>query len=177
MDESTMYRYVEIGDAEAGTYRWTERRGWDLPARAKHLAEPGDLYLGSIWGSVRKWLFVGEDADNLVITNGFLRTRLKPGKEKWLIDIMAGLCTESYAVQIRAFARGSDGLAQVTEEDVMDVVLPRITSRAVRTSLEPLAEQLRKGFTTAEATVASLAHRGLTPLPDVPKRPDHTPVV
>ena len=177
LEESKVYRYVELGDTESGTYRWTLRRGWDLPSRARHLAEPGDLYLGSIWGSVRKWLYVGEDASDLVVTNGFIRARVKAGKEQFLVDIMAGLCSEAYATQMRAFARGSDGLAQVTEDDAMNVLLPRITSRKARADLAPLAEQLRKGYNSAEATIASLEGRGLAPLPDVPRRPDHTPVV
>ena len=35
-----------------------------------------------------------------------------------MIDLVAGLCSDAFATQMRAFARGSDGLAEVTEEDM-----------------------------------------------------------
>lgn len=174
---SDIYGYVDITNTEAGSYRWKNLRGWQLPARAKHLAETGDLYLGSVWGSVRKWLFVGSDTSKLVVTNGFIRTRLMEGKEDFLVDLIAGLCTEVYTTQMRAFARGSDGLAQVLTEDAMDVVLPRITDRKIRAELVPFAEQLRAGYTSAEVKVRALATHGTLPLPAVPHRPDHFAVV
>jgi len=172
-----VYRYIEIGDTESGTYRWTLRRGWELPSRARHLAHPGDIFLGSIWSSVRKWIYVGENTDDLVLTNGFIRGRLKQGKEAYLVDIVAGLCSEAYAVQMRAFSRGSDGLAQVSEADVMNVVLPKVTNPAARAQLGVLTNQLRQGFTSAEATVTALVGGGKVHTPDIPLRPDHTAIV
>jgi type I restriction enzyme M protein len=175
-DDAT-YKYIEIGDADAGTYRWSELRGWELPDRAKHFAEAGDLYLGAVWGSVRKWLFVGEDVPSLVVTNGFLRLRFKPGKEHYFIDVVAGLCSDAYATQMRAFARGSDGLAEITAHDALEVVLPRVTRKRARAELEPFVEQLRAGHTSFEAKVQAMLDRGLIPAPPVTRRPDHTAIV
>jgi len=178
--EDGIYRYVEIGDAAVGTYRWQEMRGWELPDRAKHLAEPGDLYLGGIWGSVRKWLFIGtEDPPAIVVTNGFLRVRLKATleAESMLLDLVAGLCTEAYTTQMRALARGSDGLAEVSADDAMKVLLPRIVDADVRAELQPFIEQVRGGHTSTEAKITALLGRGVLATPIVPARPDHTAVV
>lgn len=177
INSSKEYKYVEIGDAEAGSYRWTSLRGWQLPGRAKHLAEPGDLYLGSIWGSVRKWIFIGDDASDIVVTNGFIRTRFIEGKESSLIDLIAGLCTETYTTQMRVFARGSDGLAEISVNDVMDVVLPRVTKKSAREQLEPFANQLKAGFTSAEAMVAVLTRQGKLPSSNLAPRSDHWAIV
>lgn len=88
--ESKSYQYVEIGDVSIGAYRSQRKRGWELPDRARHLAEAGDLYLGAVWGSVRKWMFIGGHVSGLVVTNGFLRMRVLDGQESFLVDLIAG---------------------------------------------------------------------------------------
>ncbi len=118
------YRYVEISDVGVGTYSWSEVRGWELPDRAKQMCEPGDIFVGSIWSSVRKWFMAGGDCSRVVVTNGFHRLRFKPGMESYRLDLAAGLCLETYCVQMRSLARGSDGLAEIHENDLLDVVLP-----------------------------------------------------
>src|SRR5690606_29069208 len=111
---------------------------------------PGDLYIGGIWNSVRKWFLAGSDADNLVVTNGFHRLRVKAGYEGYLLDLVAGLCTESHSVQMRALARGSDGLAEISPVDAAEVVFPRITDPARRAEIQPFVNQLLAGFTSVE---------------------------
>src|SRR5699024_10411303 len=97
---SAIYRYVELSGVDAGLYRYETMHGWELPDRAKHFAEPGDLYIASVWSSVRKWCLVGEDSSGLVVTNGMLRLRLKSGVDsELLVDIVAGLASEAYTAQ------------------------------------------------------------------------------
>lgn len=172
-----LYRYVEIGDVEAGSFRWHQLRGWELPDRGRHFAEPGDIYVGGIWNSVRKWCLTGADAPGMVVTNGMHRLRLRPAQEGRLLDLVVGLCSEAYAVQMRGLARGSDGLAEIGAADAATVVLPLIQDDAVRAEMQPFIDQLRAGFTTVEAKVASLMHESRLPLPSPPLRPDHTGIV
>ena len=47
---SKSYRYVELQDIAAGGYRWHSLRGWELPDRARHSADKGDLFVGAVWG-------------------------------------------------------------------------------------------------------------------------------
>jgi len=171
------YRYVEIQDVEVGSFRWNTRRGWDLPQRARHFAESGDIYIGGIWNSVRKWFLVGDESNAVVVTNGMHRLRIKEGHEDRLLDLVIGLCSEAYAVQMRALARGSDGLAEINPVDAALVVLPRIVDEAVRAEVRPFLDQLLAGFTTVEAKVASLMELGSLPLPTPPARADHTSIV
>ena len=151
--------------------------GWELPERAKHLAETGDIFVGGVWGSVRKWFLAGADIENLVVTNGMHRMRLKPGKEDLLLDLVTGLCTEAFAVQMRARARGSDGLAEVRAEDLAEIVLPHITDPAVRAEISPFVQQLLAGFTTIESRISHLSSAGKLPIPPVAARMSHVMIV
>jgi type I restriction enzyme M protein len=171
---SNMYRYVEIQDVETAGYGWRSLRGWELPQRARHFAEAGDFYIGSIRNSVKKWFMVGDNAENLVVTNGMHRMRLKAGKEASLIDIVVGLSSEAYRVQMRGLARGADGLAEIAVEDAMNIVLPTIEDDFARASLKPFVDQLQAGRTRIEAILEILAESGHLNIPEPPPQPDHT---
>jgi type I restriction enzyme M protein len=172
-EPSKLYRYVEIQDTGPGLYSTVELRGWQLPQRARHEADPGDVFVGAIWGSVTKWFVAGADP-NVVVTNGFHRLRVQRDS---LLDLVAGLCSEAFAVQARAYARGSDGLAEVTEDDLRQIVLPRITDPAVRTELQAYVDQLLEGHVTLKVTIDQLIREGRLPFPAVPPRPSHVVLV
>ncbi|GHH80455.1 HsdM family class I SAM-dependent methyltransferase [Promicromonospora soli] len=174
---ATPYRYVEIQDVEIGSFRWTTRRGWELPDRARHFARPGDIFIGGIWNSVKKWFIAGASSGDLIVTNGFHRLRVKPGFEDYLPDLVAGLCTESHSVQMRALARGSDGLAEISPVDAAEVLFPRLTDPAQRVEVQPFVNQLLAGHTTVEALITTMMDNGRLPHPRPPARPDHTSIV
>lgn len=177
IDAETSYRYITISDVGAGTYRYDEVLGWALPDRARHLAEPGDIYLGAIWSSVTSWCMIGAECENTWVTNGFQRARIKPGKENLLLDLVVGLCSEAYATQMRGLARGSDGLAEISEDDIAEVILPRITDAGVRSEMQPYIDQLRTGTTTLESKVSTLISSGTLAIPVPPPRFEHTSIV
>ncbi|MBD3576149.1 MULTISPECIES: class I SAM-dependent DNA methyltransferase [Streptomyces] len=172
-----IYRYVEISDVGVGTYSWSEVRGWELPDRAKQMCEPGDVFVGSIWSSVRKWFMAGGDCSRVVVTNGFHRLRFKAGMESYRLDLAAGLCLETYCVQMRSLARGSDGLAEIHENDLLDVVLPRVTDPEIRQRLEPFVEQLRAGHTSLHSAIEDLVRREKLGFSDIAKRHSHVVLV
>jgi type I restriction enzyme M protein len=153
-----IYHYVEIQDIGFGDYKTTEYRGWELPDRAKHFAEAGDMYVGSIWGSVSKWCLIPSTASNIVVTNGCHRMRRKPTMTHRLVDVVAFLCSEAYAVQMRAFARGSDGLAEITEDDARKVLVPEL-SQLERSALEPYVQSLLSGTPDLHSKVVRLCQR------------------
>jgi len=170
---SELFRYVEIQDTGPGIYSTVELRGWQLPQRARHAADAGDVFIGGIWGSVSKWFIAGGER-NLVATNGFHRLKVKPER---LLDVVVGLCSEAFAVQARALARGSDGLAEVTEEDLRTIVLPKVVDKKVRAQLEMFVKQLLAGQVTVKATVEQLIRERRLPFPAVPPRPSHVVLV
>jgi len=177
IDAEKAYNYVEIADVGVGTYRTKPLLGWELPSRARHHAEPRDIYLGAIWSSVTKWCMVGDAAQNIVVTNGLRRIRLKPGMDKHLPDLVIALCSEGYATQMRALARGSDGLAEISEEDMNDILIPRIKSRTARAEIAPYVEQLLNGVTTLESKVTHLISNGRVPISMPSARPSHTSII
>jgi type I restriction enzyme M protein len=175
--DTEVYRYVELQDIGVGGYQWTALRGWQLPDRARHPADRGDLFVGSVWGSVQKWMMAGGDTTNLLVTNGCHRLKLRPGKERYFIDIVAALSTEAYATQMRSLARGSDGLAEVGADELADVLIPAVTSRKARAEIEPFVDQLLKGHTTVRATVDDLLASGTLNSVGPERRSHHTVLV
>ena len=171
-----LYRYVEIAEIyeNFGAYDWKTHRGWNLPGRAKHLAQPNDLFLAHIWSSVGKWFIAGSDATegDLVVTSGCYHLRVRPGMEDFLPDLVFGFSTEAFRVQMRALATGSDGLSVVSEIDLMAIVLPRVTDEGLRADL---AARIATS-TTGGVSVSRLVQDHLkTSMPelDVPRRASH----
>jgi type I restriction enzyme M protein len=173
-DDLRQYRYVQIEDIDSGGYGWTTLRGWELPDRARHTAVPGDLFVGGVWSSVQKWMLAGGNTDDLIVTNGCHRLQMKRGKASKLLDIIAALSTEAYATQMRALARGSDGLAEISDDELCEVFIPAVTSATARRELQPFVNQLKAGHTGVRAKVDDLLARGTLKSPIPLKRASHT---
>jgi type I restriction enzyme M protein len=120
---------------------------------------------------------IGNDEPNYVFTNGCYRLRLKPDKEEFLPDLVAFLVTDGYATQMRALSRGSDGLAEVTINDVLSVVVPKIRDDRVRQQLMPFVNNLLTGKQSLSATVSSMIDSKLFQIPVPLQRPNHTVLV
>ncbi|WP_210641248.1 N-6 DNA methylase [Pseudomonas sp. Tri1] len=175
--DEELYAYIDIDSMGAGEYRATPIRGWQLPARGRHLAGSLDVFIGSIWSSVTKWCLIEQKpAANLVVTNGCHRLRLKEGMRKYLVDVCVFLCSETYATQMRALARGSDGLAEIHEADLSAVLVP-ILSDAERKTFEPLVQSLMDGTGTLRGTVQEMLISAKLNLPQPAPRPHHSALV
>ena len=174
--KSEIYQYIEIQDIGFGDYHSKEMRGWELPSRAKHFSEPGDIYIGAIWGSAIKWCYIPQGVKNVVVTNGCFRCRIKKGMEKYKADFLAYLNSEGWGVQMRSFARGSDGLAEICEEDAKNVIIP-LLSDSIRDDLSAFVNNLHQGTTTINTVVKQLLKDDLLSYCDPPKRPSHIVLV
>lgn len=174
--KSETYEYIEIADIGFGTYATNEYKGWELPSRARHLAEPGDLFIGSIWGSAVKWCYIPEHTINTIVTNGCFRCRIKQGKEKYLIDLIAYLNTEGWGVQMRASSRGSDGLAEISEDDAKNVYIPLLND-SQRQELSPYIENLMTRGGTIRTLVKRMLKEEKLGYIEPDKRPSHVVLV
>lgn len=177
LDKSKSYVYTEIQDIAYGDYRSNEMKGWQLPQRAKHFSEAGDIYVGGVWGSVAKWFIVDRIVENQVVTNGCYRLRVKEGKEDSLIDLVAFLCSDAYSTQMRALARGSDGLAEVHEGDLSRVLVPVITDPEIRKDVGKYLEALLEGRSTLSSAVDLWIDKKKLRYPKPAKRPHHSVLV
>jgi len=176
-DQET-YNYVDLDNIGAGDYQTSTMRGWQLPSRAKHFAGALDVYVGSIWSSVTKWCLISKTpTPNTVVTNGCHRLRMKHGKEAFLLDAAAFFCSESYATQMRALARGSDGLAEIHEGDLNLIKMPLIKNAKERHRLKPFIDALVNGRTTLKGTVTSMISTNELSLPVPALRPHHSALV
>lgn len=95
---------------------------------------------------------------------------------EFLPDVIAFLCTEAYAVQMRAFARGSDGLAEVTEDDVSRVIVPELTSDA-RKQIIPYISNLVSGIPDVKSKLNAMVKAKDIDYIQVKKRPSHVVLV
>ena len=169
------YHYIELQNIGFGDYSTVDMLGWELPGRAKHFAEPDDIYFGSIWGSAIKWCYIPQNEKNIVVTNGCFRCRIKEGKEEYLPDLLAYMNTEGWGVQMRSFARGSDGLATISELDASKVLIP-ILNKEDREKVNVIVNNLKEGHMTLKTLVQSLIKES-DDYVDLPKRPSHIVLV
>lgn len=176
LNPSLIYQYVEIQDIGYGDYYSQQLRGWELPSRARHFAEPEDIYFGSIWGSASKWCYISSDSENIVVTNGCFRCRMKSNMEKYLPDFLLYLNSEGWSVQMRSFARGSDGLAEICIEDAKKVIIPLVTDE-VRKELKEQITNLKKGRNTIQSMMKSMLKNGDIQYEEPLKRPSHIVLV
>ena len=144
-----VYWYVQIEKIfEAfGSYVADKCCGWALPERARLVAAPGDIFIANIWSSAGKWMIAGDEARdrNLIVTTGCSHFELIPGKEALLPDLVFGLCSEAFRVQMRALASGSDGLSSISVTDMCSIVLPCMRSPEVREQIEWQIQRARSG--------------------------------
>ncbi len=175
IDPSRVYHYVEIQRIGIGDYDYEPKRGWELPGRAKLLSKRGDLFVPHVWGCAGKWFMAGGDCSSLIVTNGCTRLRMKSGQADRLPDVVAGLCSEAFSVQMRSLATGSDGLADVIDNDLLTIVLPALsenTRTTIRKKLNLLLDgELRFGKTMVALTVNDQCYV------DVQARKSHCSVV
>ena len=174
---SSEYSYVEIADIGYGDFYGNKILGWQMPSRAKHFTEENDIYFGSIWGSVSKWCYIGSGYENFVVTNGCHRCRIKSGKEGFLVDLIAYMNTEGWSVQMRSLARGSDGLAEIAEDDAKSIVIPRIKEEAVREEIHEFVENLKQGRVTIKSVISELISNRKWDIEDPKKRSSHIVLV
>lgn len=173
---SETYRYVEIEKIyeNFGAYIANEYYGWALPDRGKLVAAPGDIFIANIWSSAGKWMIAGDEASDgrLIVTTGCTHFEIIPGEETLLPDLIFGLSSEAFRVQMRALATGSDGLSSIATEDISSIILPKITTQAVRDQIEERIAESKAGHLVLPRMVrAELATAA--PAANVPQRSSH----
>jgi type I restriction enzyme M protein len=170
------YRYVEIEKMyEAfGAYIADECSGWELPNRGRLIAAPGDIFIANIWSSAGKWMLAGDEASDgrLIVTTGCSHFELIPGQEALLPDLVFGLCSEAFKVQLRARATGSDGLSTISIADMASIVLPRMQSPEVREQIQRRISEVRTGQLILPRMVRDELAR-VAPETNVPLRSSH----
>ena len=170
------YRYVEIEKIyEAfGAYVGDEYFGWELPDRGRLVAAPGDIFIANIWSSAGKWMIAGDEASDgrLIVTTGCTHFELIPGQEQLLPDLVFGLCSEAFKVQMRALATGSDGLSSTCMTDICSIVLPRLVSAQVREQIERRIREARAGQLVLPRIVRDELARS-APETNIPLRSSH----
>lgn len=144
-----VYRYVEIEKMyeNFGAYITSNYYGWALPDRGKLVAAPGDIFIANIWSSAGKWMIAGDEAvsGDIVVTTGCTHFEVIPGQEALLPDLVFGLSSEAFRVQMRALATGSDGLSSISTDDICSIVLPKIATKAVRDQFSDRIAEAKAG--------------------------------
>jgi len=84
--------------------------------------------------------------------------------------------SEGWAVQLRSFARGSDGLAEICEADAKNVLIPVLSNEA-REKLQTYIENLKSGSTTINSVVRQMIGASEVDYFEPKKRPSHIVLV
>jgi type I restriction enzyme M protein len=176
IEPSKLYKYVEIERIGIGEYDHVEQRGWELPQRGKLTAQTGDIFIAHIWSSAGKWFVAADDAKELIVTNGCTRLRLLPGKEAYMCDLALGLCSEAFAVQMRGFATGSDGLAEIVDEDILNITFPQVVDAETRAVVDAQIKNIMTGTATFEKFARHLL-KDVKLFPSPPVRRNHWALV
>lgn len=164
IDPAKVYKYVEIERVGVGEYDYSESRGWQLPSRAKLSTKPGDIYIPHIWSCAGKWFIAAGDCQDVIVTNGCTRLRIKEGSSEILPDLVVGLCSEAFSVQMRGLSTGSDGLAEIVDDDLLNIVLPKLLAANVR---ERVAKHLLP-MLSGESKFSKFAQEIMNDLPKYP---------
>jgi type I restriction enzyme M protein len=167
IEPERIYKYVEIERVGVGEYDYTELRGWQLPSRAKLIAKPRDIFIPHVWGCAGKWFIAAGDCKDLIVTNGCTRLQIKEGMREILPDLVVGLCSEAFCVQMRALATGSDGLAEITDDDLLNIILPKRLKAPERERVEKQLEPILTG----ESKFAKFAKTVIDDIPNFPMPP------
>lgn len=173
---SEKYNYIDISHISNGSFWPSALMGWQLPSRAKHLARPKDIFVGGIWSSVDKWFIVPDSLKNGIVTNGCKRIRMKVGSEECLTDLVAYLTTESWNSQMRGLATGSDGLAEIPDNALLNIKIPKLSDKS-RKKLQPYINRLIKGTSTLADEVAKLNDTPMLGQLDIEPRYSHINLV
>jgi len=172
IERSKLYRYVEIERVGIGEYDNEQKMGWDLPSRAKLAAAPGDIFIAHIWSSAGKWFIAAGDCSNVVVTNGCTRLRFKRGCEDRLADLAVGLSSEAFRIQMRGLATGSDGLAEIVDEDILSIILPNTLTDKAREAVMVRLEPILSGSDTFQKFAQDVQNKS-TSFPSAPPRKHH----
>ena len=151
--------------SEAGSYL----------SRARLSAEPGDIFIPHIWSCAGKWFLAAGDCSDVIVTSGCSRFKFKEGLEILRPDLLLGLSSELFAVQVRSLCTGSDGLADISDDDVLTIVLPKLTPKLredAASKIEPLLEGQDKFVKYAKALL-----RGNKGYPEPVLRRSHTSLI
>lgn len=93
------------------------------------------------------------------------------------MDACVFFCSEAYTTQMRALARGSDGLAEINEDDLQLVLVPLIKDQNTRGILQPFVDGLVLGQSTLKGTVINLLAQQTLKLPVPTARRHHSALV
>jgi type I restriction enzyme M protein len=172
IEPTGLYHYVEIENVGIGDYDYLPFRGWQLPQRARLKAEPGDIFIAHLWSSAGKWFMAAGDCSTVIVTNGCARLRMIRGKQDLLPHVAVGLCSEGFCVQLRGFTTGSDGLAEISDSDLLEILIPKVLSG---TELANVQEHLQS-VTSGGFRFSKFAGKVIAEIPafiDPPRRKSH----
>ena len=115
------------------------------------------------------------DCADVLVTNGCAQFRFRTGKERMLPELAVGLCSEAFSVQIRAFSTGSDGLAEISDDDILQIILPNTMTDDIRNNVAAHLDAVLSGEARFVKFAATIIQQTDFPVP--PNRKSHCALV
>lgn len=97
-------------------------------------------------------------------------------KKEYLSDLLAYMNSEGWCTQMRAFSRGSDGLAEICKEDASKVIFP-LLSHDIKDEIVSTIQSWNAGSISLNSIVKSLIKTERVEYNAPQKRPSHIVLV
>ena len=134
--DSQSYKYIETGDVYADNVSdYSSHYGWDLPGRAKQLAEEGDIFISKMDGSEGNFFMVPSTYSGYVVSNGFWKIRIDDQQKR--LSFYKFLFSREFAVQMNALSTGSI-MGDVKESDLLNMLYIPIVDPSEEANIENL---------------------------------------
>ncbi len=121
VDLQKTYCYLDIG--QVGKFNYNKDNiivGWDLPGRAKYIAQQGDLFVSKLNSSNIKFCYIYEKEDNIIVSNGMFKLIFKDEKQK--LNFIHFLFTKEFSIQFKSLSTGSI-MDDVKSDDFLNKIL------------------------------------------------------
>ena len=119
IDNSKMYKYIDIGEISTPLYGSKELYGWELPSRAKYSLQKYDILISKLEGNV-SYCVILDDSDNYISTNGV--SVIRPNNMNALYVLFSNITKKEFIVQHNAYLTGSI-MASLCDNDIGETLM------------------------------------------------------
>ena len=119
IDNSKMYKYIDIGEISTPLYGSKELYGWELPSRAKYSLQKYDILVSKLEGTV-SYCVILDDSPNYISTNGV--SVIRPKNMDALYVLFANITKKEFIVQHNAYLTGSI-MASLGDSDIAGILM------------------------------------------------------
>ncbi|MEW6408146.1 MAG: restriction endonuclease subunit S [Patescibacteria group bacterium] len=136
--DNEQYKYIELANISSNgeINGYTENFGNELPSRARHKVQKGDLIVSSIEGSLESIALLTEDWKNALCSTGFFAVNSDKINSETLLVLLK---TKVGQLQLKKGCKGTI-LTAIGKDELSKIVLPKIDPKTQEEIKKKIAE-------------------------------------